>query len=59
MATPIIQVPILTGELAAAFVREAEENEKMPRNQISTEDQEWVISIAKQLHEFKLPWDKK
>lgn len=57
MATPIKQVPILTGELAAAFVREAEENEKLPRRQISTEDEAWVNKIAKQLHEFKFPWD--
>lgn len=59
MATPIKQVPILTGELAAAFVREADENEKMPRHHISSEDEAWVKRIAKQLHEFKFPWDKK
>lgn len=59
MATPIKQVPILTGELAADFVREAEENEKLPRHQISSEDEAWVKKIAKQLHELKFPWDKK
>ncbi|MCM1490939.1 MAG: hypothetical protein NC095_08965 [Muribaculum sp.] len=59
MATPIKQVPILTGEIAAAFVREAEENEKLPRHQISSEDEAWVKRIAKQLQEFKFPWDKK
>lgn len=59
MATPIKQVPILTGELAEAFVREAEENEKRPRCEISQEDEAWVKRIAKQLHEFKFPWDKK
>ncbi|MCM1452788.1 MAG: hypothetical protein NC102_11060 [Clostridium sp.] len=59
MATPIKQVPILTGELAEAFVREAEQNEKLPRYQISSEDEEWVKRIARQLYEFKFPWDKK
>lgn len=59
MATPIKQVPILTGKLAEAFVREAEENEKLPRHQISSEDEAWVKRIAKQLQEFKFPWDKK
>lgn len=58
MATPIKQVPILTGEIAAAFVREAEENEKLPRHQISSEDEAWVKRIAVQLQEFKFPWDK-
>lgn len=59
MTTPIKQVPILTGEIAAAFVREAEENEKLPRHQISSEDEAWVKRIAKQLQEFKFPWDEK
>lgn len=59
MATPIKQVPILTGKLATDFVREAEDNEKLPRHQISSEDEAWVQKIAKQLQEFKFPWDKK
>lgn len=59
MATPIKQVPILTGELAEAFIREAEENEKLPRHQLSAEDEAWVKKISRQLHEFKFPWDKK
>ena len=59
MATPIKQVPILSGELAASFVHEAEINEKRPRHQISPEDEAWVKRIAMQLHEFKFPWDQK
>lgn len=59
MATPIKQVPILTGDIASAFVREAEANEKLPRHQISAEDEAWVKRIAKQLHEVKFPWDIK
>jgi len=57
MATPIKQVPILTGELAEAFVREAEENEKLPRFRLSPEREARVRKVMKQLHEFKFPWD--
>lgn len=59
MAIPIKQVPILSGEIAEIFVREADENEKLPRHKISAEDEAWVNRIAKQLQEFKFPWDKK
>ena len=58
MATPIKQVPILTGELAEAFVREAEENEKLPRLRLSPEREERVRKVMKQLQEFRFPWDK-
>lgn len=58
MATPIKQVPILTGERAEAFVREAEENEKLPRFHLSPEREARVRKVMKQLHEFKFPWDK-
>jgi len=58
MATPIKQVPILTGEIAEEFVRQAEENEKLPRHHLSPEDVAMVKKIVNQLHEFKFPWDK-
>lgn len=58
MATPIKQVPILTGELAEAFVREAEENEKRPRFRLSSEREERIRKVMKQLQDFKFPWDK-
>lgn len=58
MATPIKQVPIFSGELAEAFVREAEENEKLPRCRLSPEREERVRKVMKQLHEFRFPWDK-
>lgn len=59
MATPIKQVPILTGEIAEEFVREAEENEKLPRISLSPERVARVKKIVSQLTEFKFPWDKK
>lgn len=58
MATPIKQVPILSGEIAEAFVHEADENEKLPRHPLSLQDEEWVRRIARQLNDFKFPWDK-
>lgn len=58
MATPIKQVPILTGDIAEAFVREAEENEKLPRFHLSPEREARVREVMKQLQEFKFPWDK-
>lgn len=58
MATPIKQVPILTGKQAEEFVREAEENEKRPRFKLSQEREERVRKVMKQLQEFRFPWDK-
>lgn len=58
MATPIKQVPILTGQIAEDFIREAEENEKLPRLRLSPEREERIRKVMKQLHEFKFPWDK-
>ncbi|MCM1517718.1 MAG: hypothetical protein NC117_03675 [Pseudoflavonifractor sp.] len=58
MATPIKQVPILTGKLAEAFVREAEENEKLPRFRLPHEREERVRKVMRQLQEFRFPWDK-
>lgn len=59
MATPIKQVPILTGKIAEAFEREAEENEKLPRHQLSADDEAWVKRIARQLQDFRFPWENK
>lgn len=58
MATPIKQVPILTGEMADAFVREAEENEKLPRFRLSPEREARIRKVMQQLQDFKFPWDK-
>lgn len=58
MATPIKQVPILSGKIAEDFIREAEENEKLPRLRLSPEREERIRKVMKQLQEFKFPWDK-
>lgn len=59
MATPIKQVPILTGELAEAFIREAEENEKLPRHRLSSEDEETIRRVMREMEEFIPSWKNK
>lgn len=59
MATPIKQVPILTGELAEAFVMEADENEKLPRFTLSPERKEKVRRMLRQIDEFIPSWRRK
>lgn len=56
MATPIKAVPILTGEIADEFIRQAEENELNPRR-ISTPKQRAVVrEMERQLREFVPSW---
>jgi hypothetical protein len=59
MAIPIKQVPILTGELAEEFIREAEENEKLPRHRLSPEREARVKKMLQQLDEFVPSWRRK
>lgn len=56
MAIPIKQVPILTGEIAEEFVREAEENEKLPRHQLSEEAKARVRKMLRQIDEYVPTW---
>ena len=56
MATPIKAVPILTGEIADEFIRQAEENELNPRR-VSTPKQRAVVrEMERQLREFVPSW---
>lgn len=60
MATPIKQVPILTGEIADAFVREAEENENRSHaNRLSPEDEAIVRRVIHRMEEFVPSWKKR
>lgn len=59
MAIPIKQVPILTGEIAAEFIREAEENEKLPRHQLSEEAKDRVRKMLRQIDEYVPSWRRK
>lgn len=59
MATPIKAVPILSGELAEAFVRQAEENEQKPRHHLSAEQENKIAEIMRRSREFVPSWMKK
>lgn len=59
MAIPIKAVPILSGEIAEEFVRQAEMQEKNPAPVLSAEREERIAKVIRQMHEFKFPWDKK
>lgn len=58
MATPIKQVPILTGKLAEEFDREADENAKLPRHELTPERAEYVKRMLRQIDNYRFPWDK-
>lgn len=58
MAIPIKSVPILTGEIAEEFVRQAEEKERGTRHLLTPEQQEKVELMMRQLREFKPAWKK-
>lgn len=59
MATPIKSVPILYGETAAEFIRQAEERERNPQSKpLTAEQEEKIAEITKQLRDYKFPWDK-
>lgn len=60
MATPIKAVPILSGELADKFVRRAERNERNPRRQTPSAEQErHIAEIMRRSREFVPSWTKK
>lgn len=60
MAIPIKQVPILTGEIAEAFVREAEEKERHPHaSRLSPEDEAAVRRVIRRMEDFVPSWRKK
>lgn len=59
MAIPIKAVPILSGEIADDFVRQAEEREKNPAPRLTQEREERIAKVMKQMREFKFPWEKK
>lgn len=56
MATPIKAVPILSGEIADEFVRQAEENESKPRRKPNPERQAMVAEILRRSKEFVPSW---
>ena len=58
MATPIKEVPILTGVLADDFVRQAEENERKPRRVLSEEREKRIAEIMRRSREFVPSWLK-
>ena len=56
MATPIKSVPILSGDIAMDFVREADERLDAPRNYLTPEQEENVREIVSQLNNYKPSW---
>lgn len=58
MATPIKAVPILCGDIADEFVRQAEENERRPRRKPNLERQAMVAEILRRSKEFVPSWMK-
>ena len=59
MAIPIKAVPILSGDLADDFVRQAQEREKHPGPALSAEQEERVAKVMRQMREFRFPWERK
>lgn len=59
MAIPIKAVPILSGDLAEDFVRQAQEREMHPAPALSAEQEERIAKVMRQMHEFKFPWERK
>ena len=59
MATPIKAVPILTGEIAADFVKKAEAREQQPAPGLSPEREERITRVMRQMREFRFPWENK
>lgn len=56
MAIPIKQVPILSGPIAEEFIREAEENEKLPRHRLSSEDEATIRRVMRRMENFVPSW---
>lgn len=59
MATPIKQVPILSGEIAEEFERLADERAKNPSPALTPEEEAQVAKVMRQLREFVPSWRKK
>ncbi|MDE7376762.1 MAG: hypothetical protein K2N16_07920 [Muribaculaceae bacterium] len=58
MATPIKAVPVLTGQVAEAFIRRADERERNPRHEISEEKERRIAEILRRSREFVPSWMK-
>ncbi len=58
MAIPIKQVPILSGRIAEDFIREAEENEKLPRHRLSSDDEATIRRVMREMEEFVPSWKR-
>lgn len=58
MAIPIKAVPVLSGEIAEDFVRQAEENERKPRRKPNLERQAMVAEILRRSKDFVPSWMK-
>lgn len=56
MAIPIKPVPILSGQIAEDFIIEAEENEKLPRHQLSEDAKTRVRKMLRQIDEYVPSW---
>lgn len=59
MAIPIKQVPILSGQIAEDFINEAEENERLPRYRLSSEDEATIRRVMREMEEFVPSWKRK
>lgn len=58
MAIPIKQVPILSGELAVAFERQAEEREREPHRIVTDAQRQVVKDMMRSLKEYKPSWSR-
>lgn len=58
MAIPIKAVPILSGDVADEFVRQAEKREENPSPNLSSAKEERIAKVMRQMREFKFPWEK-
>lgn len=59
MAIPIKQVPILSGEIAEEFERQADARAKNPSPALSPEEEAQVAKVMRRLREFVPSWKKK
>lgn len=58
MAIPIKQVPILSGEIAEEFIKQAEENEKLPHGNLSSEREARIRRVMRRMEEFVPSWKR-
>lgn len=58
MAIPIKQVPILSGEIADEFERQADARLAMPRRTVSAEERRAAREMHRQLREAVPSWHK-